>query len=234
MIDLTRLNSEALGDGKIVRLSPDSLALFLDTQQWIDDHDQWTNGGVEPTTIDFDEIDALVAKGLSELMQNPLVGSIFPVILAAMPDGALECDGSTFLRVDYPDLYAVLDGIFIIDADTAVLPDLRGRTVIGTGTGAGLSSYVINDQGGEESHVLVTSELAAHSHGITDPTHAHSEGIAIPFLGGTIAGVPGYATAGVGLTGFAGTGISINSEGADAAHENRQPFVALRYAVWAR
>jgi len=62
-----------------------------------------------------------------------LLGSIIPYATAIVPYGTLACDGSTYNRVDYPKLYAVLDSAFIIDADTFNVPDLRGRAIIGNG-----------------------------------------------------------------------------------------------------
>lgn len=56
-------------------------------------------------------------------------------------------------------------------------PDLRGRFVLGQGTGSGLTSRVLNDIGGEEAHLLTSSEIPSHTHtGTTDANglHAHT------------------------------------------------------------
>lgn len=50
-------------------------------------------------------------------------------------------------------------------------PDLRGRFVLGTGTGKGLTERKIDQTGGEESHVLTVAELPAHTH-LVDPPPA--------------------------------------------------------------
>lgn len=238
MIDLALLTEEALGVPKLVRLSPDSLALFLDTEQWITDFRQWLNSANSdevPTAADFDVIEALTAKGLKELMvDNLLIGTIFPLMTDSIPAGALECDGTVYNRVDYPALYTALASPYIVDADHFVTPDLRGRTIIGAGAGAGLSIYASGDTGGEESHQLTSGEMPSHSHGVTDPSHTHSEGNALPNATTVGPGAPQpTAIPGIGATGPAFTGISINASGGDGAHENRQPYFALRYAVWA-
>lgn len=56
------------------------------------------------------------------------------------------------------------------------LPDLRGRVTVGVGVGSGLTSRLLgpNSQGGEETHILTTAELATHNHTISDPGHVHT------------------------------------------------------------
>ena len=54
-----------------------------------------------------------------------LLGSIQAVATATNPDNTIPCDGSTYLRVDYPSLYAVMHTDFIIDADHFKTPTLN-------------------------------------------------------------------------------------------------------------
>lgn len=157
-----------------------------------------------------------------------LIGSIFPYATAVAPSGTLLCDGSTHDRVDYPVLYSLLASEFIVDADTFVTPDLRGRTVIGVGTGTGLTERNVNDIGGEETHVLNVGELASHGH--TDAGHAHTEITALPNATTIGPGAPQpTAIPGIALT---GTGFaSISSTGSGNEHNNMQPFIALKYCM---
>jgi len=142
------------------------------------------------------------------------IGTVFATAAASVPPYSLLCDGSTYARVDYPDLYAVLDTAFIIDADTFSVPDLRGRVILGTGTGGGLSSYATGDTGGEESHTLSTGEL---------PSHSHTEGNATATAITIGPGAPApSAIPSIGITGNTGGG---------GAHENRQPYLALQWYI---
>lgn len=68
----------------------------------------------------------------------------------------LVCDGSTYLRVDYPDLYAVLDPAYILDADNFVVPDLMDRFALGSDT-TGI-------EGGLDEITLTVAQLPAHAH----------------------------------------------------------------------
>lgn len=62
------------------------------------------------------------------------VGEVFMSAAASTPAGALYCDGATYLRVDYPELYSVLDAAYKTDADHFRVPDYRGKSPMGVGS----------------------------------------------------------------------------------------------------
>lgn len=147
-----------------------------------------------------------------------MIGSV-SAFAGVLPTGVLACDGSQYLRVDYPLLYAMLDASLIVDADNFTTPDLQGRTVLGSGSGAGLTARSFGDTGGKETHQLTTSEIPSHDHGV----HQHGvspdiEGVGVPDLAAA-PGIPG------GLTG---------SRGGGGSHENMPPFSVLNYGIVAR
>lgn len=171
---------------------------------------------------------------------DPPSGSIMMYAGASAPTGWLFCDGSSVLRANYPDLFTAISTAFgSVDGTHFTLPDMRGKTAIGVGTGAGLTARSLADTGGEETHVLTTGELAAHNHtvNITDPGHTHIERTGT--AGGTpiaIAATTGdgttnndsYQTTKSNTTGI--TAASVNN-GSGTAHNNMQPFVALNYMI---
>lgn len=55
------------------------------------------------------------------------------------------------------------------------LPDFRGRVAIGAGQGTSLTNRILATTGGEETHILVTAELAVHNHTATQGTHTHTD-----------------------------------------------------------
>jgi microcystin-dependent protein len=240
VIDYARLLVEAQGSPILATLSPESVALFLDTAQWVENRSLWENGDDKVTDSEWDEIEALVAQALTEIMTeatlpvtNP-VGTIFPFVTENPPDGALECDGAAYWRVDYPALWDILDPTWKVDSDSFVVPDLRGRVPLGVGQGAGLpTDYAQGDTGGAESHTLTLAETPNHNHAITD--HGHFHGYSKPTFQATqvASGTQGRWTASAADTDIATTGIVLASAGGDGAHENRQPYLALRFALWA-
>jgi len=159
-----------------------------------------------------------------------LIGEIVTFAGSSNPStNFLPCDGASVLRADYPDLFAVIGTTYgSVDGTHFNVPDLRGRVPVGVGAGPGLSTYTLGTAGGEETHQLTTSELAAHTH--TDSGHAHTYVPAVASVGAAITGVPvPSAVPGVGVT---GTGnASISSTGGDAAHNNIQPYLALNYYI---
>lgn len=137
--------------------------------------------------------------------------------------------------------YGVGDG-----STTFTIASMGGRVPAGKEASAsrltssyfGGDSTVLGATGGSESHTLTTAQLAAHSHGVTDPGHTHVE------QGSPAGGAsnhiykPDNATSGVvsnsaDSTASATTGISINNAGSGNAHNNTQPTIIVNYIIFA-
>lgn len=237
---LDALLSEASnGSPATVALSSESVAVFLFASGYLGDRINWLDRGFDPldevTDAQWDTIEKLVANAYNSIM-NPIIGVIMPVITAVIPDNMLLCDGSNYLRVDYPELYAVLDTAFIVDADNFIVPDLLSRVVVGSGHGSGLSNYNVNSTGGEETHVLSQIELAPHAHTLNDPGHIHDIKTRTAGTAGAnnvlVVGVANISQAPVlKPTDSITTGITMNNSGSGSGHNNIQPYAALKYAV---
>lgn len=92
------------------------------------------------------------------------------------PGGFAFCDGSVLSQALFPQTYAVIGSDFNTGGEGVGnfrLPDFRSRSPIGVGTGTGLSAYTSGQTGGEETHVLLTAELATHNH--TQNSHNHTQ-----------------------------------------------------------
>lgn len=207
---------------------------------WLDRDDPYD----EITDNQWDTLEEYIDRSFRELMTN-MIGHIVAYATTSPPANVLPCDGATYLRVDYPEVYAVLDSFLILDADNFMTPDLRGRTIVGVGTGTGLSVRALGDSFGEELHSLTGAENGNHTHsdaghGHTDIGHTHVDGNAVPTAILIGAGVPAPSAVpavGVTGTGFANltTGFAdIQSSGSGDAHENMQPSFALNYGLVVR
>ena len=115
---------------------------------------------------------------------------------------------------------------------TIIIPDLRGRVAAGAdnmgGTAASrltsttVDGTVIGTSGGEQTHTLSTAELAAHTHVLTDPGHAHTY-TRYAYQAGGASGTQFWAGDGAQNTGAATTGITLANTGSGNAHNNVQP-----------
>jgi len=201
-------------------LSPEIVAVLFFALSRIEHPYSWLDRSQDPldeiTTADADEIDELVA-GANLAIITPEVGFIRPYITTTLPSNCIACDGGTYDRVDYPLLYAVIDSIFVIDADTFTTPDFRGRFIVGVGSLGG-DDYSIGDTGGLSQVALTEAELAAHSHTIPSI-------VSVPTQEGV--GISRNITVPL-ISDF--TGVT----GGDAPHENRPPFGAVKYCIVAR
>jgi microcystin-dependent protein len=164
---------------------------------------------------------------------------------AALPSGWLLCDGSAVSRTTYASLFAAI-GINFGGGDgiaTFNLPDLRGRTVIGAGHGTGLTARTLAQTLGEEAHTLVAGEMPAHSHGVTDPGHAHTvvaqggnQAALVAATGSSSCGVycgtqQNSLVEGPVVAATTTTGVTVQSAGGGAAHNVMQPSMVLNYLI---
>jgi microcystin-dependent protein len=109
-------------------------------------------------------------SNLSAALQGILVptpaGTLAATALALAPSGWLLCDGQP-VTSENPELrQALLDAgspYGVSGADPRV-PDLRGRTPVMAGQGAGLTNRALGQAFGAETHALTEAQLAAHDH----------------------------------------------------------------------
>lgn len=104
------------------------------------------------------------------------------------PAGCLPCDGQTqYSAFTYAALFDIIGYNYggVPGNNTFLTPDLRGRALIGEGTGSGLTNRAQFATGGNESETLSTSHMPVHnhshshtvnSHTHTGPSHSHDMG----------------------------------------------------------
>lgn len=157
-------------------------------------------------------IDA-VWDAINSFYGDAMIGEI-DIFLKALPLGWLALDGTTYDASDYPQLYAVIDANYRDEINEQfTLPDFDGRFIVDMG-----STYNLGDVGGSASHALTVDELPAHTHTYTPP---------VANIDLESPGAPDILAAGLG------TPIQTGSTGNGSAHENRPPYIAVRFGIFA-
>lgn len=93
---------------------------------------------------------------------------------STLPSGWLWADGASYSTSTYPELFAAIGYTHGGSGGTFKVPDKRGRTSVGAGTGTGLTTRLLGQTFGEESVTLNTSQIPSHSHSVNDSGHNHS------------------------------------------------------------
>lgn len=187
-------------------------------------------GAIEELTFahNWEEFGAITPPEIAEAMRDMfdefclirrkcrMIGTVLAVATANPPEGTLLCDGQSYERSEYPELYSVLATPFILDSEAFMVPDLRGRVVAGA-LQFDTPPFNVGNIFGEVDHFLDESEM---------PTHAHTINATLTSLAVGPGEVPVQTDIIVDtITGFAGSG---------GAHNNVQPTVVLNYVIVAR
>lgn len=158
------------------------------------------------------------------------IGEILMVGFNYCPQNTLEANGQTLLISQYTALYALLGTTYGGNGTTTFnLPDLRGRVLIGSGQGPGLSNYYIGQTGGYETVPLTEAKIPSHTHTINAYSVEGDSAVPtgnIPAKSGS--GDPDYSSSASDTTMAADT---VSNTGGGQPHENRQPFLSIRFCV---
>jgi microcystin-dependent protein len=100
---------------------------------------------------------------------KPPIGQVIALAGSSVPAGWLACDGASYLRSTYPDLFAEISTTWgAVDGTHFTVPDLRGRVVLGVS-----GSHALGTTGGAESvSGPAHTHPGSHSHGLSNHTHA--------------------------------------------------------------
>jgi microcystin-dependent protein len=182
---------------------------------------------------------------------------------SSAPTGWLLCNGTTASRTTYSNLFSVIGTTYGVgDGSTTFgLPDMRGRVPMGAGTGNQLNASgsgaitagtamtprTAGAFGGEETHLLSSAEIPAHSHPVSDAGHTHT--IRVNSFAGdrqiALNNVGDGAYYSIGDSGSDGndgsrllynttntTGLTVsNNTGGGGRHAVVSPFVVLNYII---
>lgn len=106
-----------------------------------------------------------------------LIATVWKFAGNDIPDGHLECNGQTLLIADYIELFSLIGTTYGGDGMTNfALPDMRGRTVVGTGAG-----HALGDQFGDDGVVLTLANMPVEMGGGGQPVSNVQPSVALNF-----------------------------------------------------
>jgi microcystin-dependent protein len=166
---------------------------------------------------------------------DPFIGEIRLMSFPFPPKGWQFCQGQLLPINQNQALFSLLGTTYGGNGTTTFgLPDLRGRVVLGVGSGPGLSPYSWGQQGGTEAVALTPAQMPPHGHTFTGTIQAAGEaefiqpGQAYPATGVETQYSQGTPNATLGSGSLPNT---LATAGSGQPHENRQPTLVLNYAI---
>lgn len=190
-------------------------------------------------TITRTDLTNILNKILPVVQHTAIVGEIIQYAGDTAPIGWLMCDGSAVSRTTYAELFNVIGTTYGSgDGSTTFnVPDLRDNFAVGAGT-----TYELGDTGGEATVTLTTDGIPAHTHGQKSLSGTFRPQF---YTGQSASGIASMSSANYNLKNpgsgsiMGAANVTINathehtSVGGGEAHENRPPYIALNYIIYA-
>jgi microcystin-dependent protein len=124
--------------------------------------------GIYPSRSD----DGIVRSGA-----DPFIGEVGLFANNFAPRGWAFCDGQLLSIAQHTALFSLLGTTYGGDGRTTFgLPDLRGRTAIGEGTGPGLTPRTLGSKTGVENVTLTEAQMPSHAHTLPLPPSSDMTG----------------------------------------------------------
>jgi microcystin-dependent protein len=159
-------------------------------------------------------------------MAEPFLSEIRIMSFNFAPKGWAMCNGQSMPINQNQALFSLLGTTFGGNGQTTFnLPNNQGRTPIHVGNG-----HTVGEQGGEQNHTLLVSEMPSHVHGLSGTSVAASTNI--PDVTSQWADTsPNKAYNGSGQNLGAMNAAILSNSGGSQAHINMQPYLTLNFCI---
>lgn len=169
--------------------------------------------------------------------ESPMISAV--CIMAAVNLGSFNqtyavANGATLNISQYQALFSLLGATYGGNGTTNfMLPDLRGRVVVGAGMGTGLPQFNVGDKGGQTAVTLTVNQLPAHNHALTSAAVDISRMTATTTLNNVSASVTGSlalkaSSGGTSRNDPAGASLATTSGAALKIYSDAAPTVAMK------
>jgi microcystin-dependent protein len=152
-----------------------------------------------------------------------LTGEVRAFAGSTISSGWLACDGTSFTTAAKAALFAAIGYTWGGSGANFNVPDLRGRQLIGDGTGAGLTARTLGDAGGQEA----ITDVPQHNHALGNDGIQDTPNQTAPDDGYCLAEFSGYhdGTADVRLQ------PSTTDNAGSASVNVMNPFAAVKWII---
>lgn len=178
-------------------------------------------------------------------------GTVTAYTAASVPTNFLNCDGSVVSQTTFANLFAVIGTTYNTGGEGVGnfrLPDLRGRSPMGQGTGANLTARTMATPTGTENVAVSVGQFPSHTHNLSanssgsSSDHSHgwthwnnnqtnNGGGAVNQLSSPAVQAV-YTSGGVNQNHNHGvSGTTDNGTGSNQGHQNMMPSLVLRYCI---
>jgi microcystin-dependent protein len=149
------------------------------------------------------------------------------------PSNWAFCNGQLLTISQNAALFSIIGTTYGGNGQTNfALPDLRGRVPVQFGQGSGLSNYSLGETGGQESVTLTTSNLPAHTHGVTISPPVKSDGGTSDDPSGKYPASPGVnAYSSTSNTTGADITATTSATGSGSPVNIRQPYLCINFII---
>jgi microcystin-dependent protein len=171
-------------------------------------------------------------------MSSFYLGKITMFGFGFAPKGWALCNGQTLSIAQNTALFALLGTSYGGNGQTTFqLPNLQAAVPVSEGQGAGLSPYVLGQNGGTPNVTLLQNQLPTHNHTLNaSKTNAVSATFSGQIPATTTVGSPPnfYSTSGappLNLTFVALAAGACSTVGSSQAHSNLMPSLTISFCI---
>lgn len=177
---------------------------------------------------------SVVHSGLAEA-QDKYMAEMFVTAATFCPRGTYSAAGQVLSIAQNSALFALLGTTYGGDGQTTFrLPDMRGRSAVGTGQGPGLQPLNLGEVTGSEQQTLLNSNLPMHVHTVTQAASTRPATHATPAPNRVLAAAQ---NAGIYVEGVAETQVSTGTTGVAGGSmpvNIRNPIVGVNWCIVAQ
>ena len=166
---------------------------------------------------------------------TPFIGQIQAFGFNFAPRGWTFCNGTLLSISSNTALFSLLGTTFGGDGRTTFgLPDLRGRSIVGAGSGPGLDTITWGEKSGQSQLNLSVLNMPSHNHvatarlgaGLGNTATATNNRIAANAGADTV-----YTATAAGTDAFAADTIAVANTGGSQPFNSRNPFLGIYVSI---